>query len=180
MQFTSRQPKSLQLPGFHSVRSFRFILYIWLTFSFFGEFHRSWTFNSTANECQTYVYGGCGKTANLFNSQDECNTACGPDPAGKNQSHHFTIYWFVCMLACISKWVHEKLICLSSTAVCTGIDEHALFFCFAWFCSCHFLELAKIEIIDAWSGEFPDVSVPSSMPEWSVQKWLLLSTSTSK
>ncbi|KZS19211.1 Uncharacterized protein APZ42_014428 [Daphnia magna] len=41
----------------------------------------SWTFNSTANECQTYVYGGCGKTANLFNSQDECNTACGPDPA---------------------------------------------------------------------------------------------------
>lgn len=55
-----------------------------------------------------------------------------------------------------------------------------LFFCFAWFCSCHFLELAKIEIIDAWSGEFPDVSVPSSMPEWSVQKWLLLSTSTSK
>lgn len=41
----------------------------------------SWTFNSTTGECQSYVYGGCGKTANLYNSQDECNIACGPEPS---------------------------------------------------------------------------------------------------
>jgi len=41
----------------------------------------SWTFNSTAGECQSFVYGGCGKTANLFDSQDACNLACGPEPS---------------------------------------------------------------------------------------------------
>ncbi|XP_059351176.1 papilin-like [Daphnia carinata] len=40
----------------------------------------SWTFNSTVGQCQSYVYEGCGRTANLFNSLDECDTACGPEP----------------------------------------------------------------------------------------------------
>jgi hypothetical protein len=40
----------------------------------------SWTFDSTAGECRPFLYEGCGKTANLFNSEDECNTACGPEP----------------------------------------------------------------------------------------------------
>ncbi|XP_057371637.1 uncharacterized protein LOC130692528 isoform X1 [Daphnia carinata] len=36
----------------------------------------SWTFNSKAGECQSYAYGGCGKTSNLFASLEECKTAC--------------------------------------------------------------------------------------------------------
>ena len=43
----------------------------------------SWTFNSTAGKCESYMYGGCGKTANLFSSQDDCNAACGPKPSKK-------------------------------------------------------------------------------------------------
>jgi Kunitz/Bovine pancreatic trypsin inhibitor domain len=41
----------------------------------------SWTFNSTAGKCVSYMYGGCGKTGNLFSSQDDCNAACGPKPS---------------------------------------------------------------------------------------------------
>lgn len=46
----------------------------------------SWTFNSTVGQCQSYVYEGCGRTANLFNSLDECDTACGPEPIVQTSS----------------------------------------------------------------------------------------------
>lgn len=36
----------------------------------------SWTFNSKTGECQSYAYGGCGKTSNLFSSLEECKTTC--------------------------------------------------------------------------------------------------------
>lgn len=35
---------------------------------------------------QFFVFSIAGKTANLYNSQDECNTACGPDPSGKTKT----------------------------------------------------------------------------------------------
>ena len=38
-----------------------------------------WTHNSKTNKCESYVYGGCGKTANLFQSEEACNKACGPE-----------------------------------------------------------------------------------------------------
>lgn len=37
----------------------------------------SWTFNSTSGQCERYIYGGCGKTANLFKTEDACNAVCG-------------------------------------------------------------------------------------------------------
>lgn len=37
----------------------------------------SWTFNSTSGQCERYIYGGCGKTANLFKTQEACNAVCG-------------------------------------------------------------------------------------------------------
>ncbi|EFX79782.1 hypothetical protein DAPPUDRAFT_304363 [Daphnia pulex] len=37
----------------------------------------SWTFNSTSNKCESYVYGGCGKTANLFRTEEACQSTCG-------------------------------------------------------------------------------------------------------
>jgi len=43
--------------------------------SCFG-FIPSWTYNAAAGQCQSYVYGGCGKTANLFSSQEECKAKC--------------------------------------------------------------------------------------------------------
>jgi hypothetical protein len=36
----------------------------------------SWTYNAKTGECLSYQYGGCGKTANLFESEDECKTSC--------------------------------------------------------------------------------------------------------
>lgn len=44
----------------------------------------SWTFNSTSNKCESYVYGGCGKTANLFRTEEACQSTCG-STASKNQ-----------------------------------------------------------------------------------------------
>lgn len=44
----------------------------------------SWTFNSTSNKCESYVYGGCGKTANLFRTEEACQSTCGSS-ASKNQ-----------------------------------------------------------------------------------------------
>jgi hypothetical protein len=41
-------------------------------------FHPSWTFNSKKGKCEPYVYGGCGKTANLFQTEEECNAKCNP------------------------------------------------------------------------------------------------------
>lgn len=36
-----------------------------------------WTFNSNTGECEMYVYGGCGGSANLFNTYMACQAACG-------------------------------------------------------------------------------------------------------
>nr|CAH0105063.1 unnamed protein product [Daphnia galeata] len=36
----------------------------------------SWTYNAKTGECLSYQYGGCGKTANLFESEDECKSSC--------------------------------------------------------------------------------------------------------
>jgi hypothetical protein len=47
----------------------------------------SWTYEAKAGECLSYQYGGCGKTTNLFGSQDECKAACSRGP-GKITSRH--------------------------------------------------------------------------------------------
>lgn len=36
----------------------------------------SWTFNATSGKCESYVYGGCGKTANLFRTEEACQATC--------------------------------------------------------------------------------------------------------
>ncbi|XP_030384359.1 male accessory gland serine protease inhibitor-like [Scaptodrosophila lebanonensis] len=35
-----------------------------------------WTYNSAANECISFIYGGCGGNANRFGSQAECEEKC--------------------------------------------------------------------------------------------------------
>merc|ERR1712071_19601 len=35
-----------------------------------------WTFNSQKSVCEEYLYGGCGGTENLFNTQNECYSTC--------------------------------------------------------------------------------------------------------
>ncbi|XP_057369807.1 BPTI/Kunitz domain-containing protein-like [Daphnia carinata] len=42
----------------------------------------SWTFNSATGVCDSFVYGGCGGTANLFETLAQCNAICGPEPTG--------------------------------------------------------------------------------------------------
>ena len=36
----------------------------------------SWTYNATSGQCESYIYGGCGKTANLFQSEETCKATC--------------------------------------------------------------------------------------------------------
>lgn len=38
---------------------------------------KMWYFDSQANKCENFVYGGCGGNANKFQSEDECKQACG-------------------------------------------------------------------------------------------------------
>lgn len=38
----------------------------------------SWTFNTKSGKCQEYVYGGCHKTENLYETEKDCLTKCGP------------------------------------------------------------------------------------------------------
>ena len=33
-------------------------------------------FNTTTNQCQTFIYGGCDGTANRFTTQEHCNEYC--------------------------------------------------------------------------------------------------------
>ncbi|XP_064098917.1 kielin/chordin-like protein isoform X4 [Macrobrachium nipponense] len=37
---------------------------------------QKWTFDSSAHQCKSIVYGGCGGTANLFDSEYDCLTSC--------------------------------------------------------------------------------------------------------
>lgn len=37
--------------------------------------HR-WTFNAKKGACQPYLYGGCGGTGNLFDTEEACNAKC--------------------------------------------------------------------------------------------------------
>ena len=41
-----------------------------------------WSYNAKSGACEEFVYGGCGGSANNFNSQKECEGECGnaPDP----------------------------------------------------------------------------------------------------
>ena len=34
------------------------------------------TFNPTTLKCERYIYGGCGATANLYHSQEQCMATC--------------------------------------------------------------------------------------------------------
>ncbi|SPP79077.1 male accessory gland serine protease inhibitor-like [Drosophila guanche] len=36
----------------------------------------SWSFDSAANECIKFIYGGCGGNANRFDSKAECEAKC--------------------------------------------------------------------------------------------------------
>ena len=40
-------------------------------------YFRKWTFNAIEETCQKIIYGGCHGTQNLFDSEDDCKTACG-------------------------------------------------------------------------------------------------------
>ncbi|CAG0880940.1 unnamed protein product [Darwinula stevensoni] len=35
-----------------------------------------WTFNASTEQCEKYIYGGCGRTENLFETQDICQATC--------------------------------------------------------------------------------------------------------
>ncbi|XP_057377636.1 uncharacterized protein LOC130699316 [Daphnia carinata] len=37
-----------------------------------------WTFTSATGKCESYIYGGCFGTANLFKTEEDCLSACGP------------------------------------------------------------------------------------------------------
>ncbi|KAH8353539.1 hypothetical protein KR084_011718, partial [Drosophila pseudotakahashii] len=37
-----------------------------------------WSYNSVKNKCVKFVYGGCGKNKNNFNSKKECEDKCLP------------------------------------------------------------------------------------------------------
>lgn len=37
-----------------------------------------WTFKSATGKCENYVYGGCFKTDNLFETEADCLSVCGP------------------------------------------------------------------------------------------------------
>ena len=45
-----------------------------------------WTFNSTSGLCQSYWYGGCGASENLFSNEDKCRLTC---PHGENGIYFF-------------------------------------------------------------------------------------------
>lgn len=38
----------------------------------------SWTFDTKSGKCQEYIYGGCHKTENLFETEADCLAKCGP------------------------------------------------------------------------------------------------------
>ena len=42
-----------------------------------GSFRR-WFFNKTAQTCQEFIYGGCQKNENNFETKDDCIKGCGP------------------------------------------------------------------------------------------------------
>lgn len=44
----------------------------------------SWTFDAKSGKCVSYVYGGCGKTANLYKTEAECQARCGPSTSTFN------------------------------------------------------------------------------------------------
>jgi hypothetical protein len=47
------------------------------------------TFNPVSLSCEPYIYGGCGATANLFLSKEECKMAClfGETSLGMDHRH---------------------------------------------------------------------------------------------
>ncbi len=48
-------------------------------------FMPKWTHDRRQGKCVQYVYGGCGGTKNLFNTEDECKAAC-PQPVAEPRS----------------------------------------------------------------------------------------------
>ena len=45
-----------------------------------------WTFNSSSGLCQSYWYGGCGASENLFSNEDKCRQMCPHDQNGNIKS----------------------------------------------------------------------------------------------
>ncbi|XP_033174109.1 male accessory gland serine protease inhibitor-like [Drosophila mauritiana] len=37
---------------------------------------RFWTYDSQANKCVFFIYGGCGRNGNSFNSEEACIANC--------------------------------------------------------------------------------------------------------
>ncbi|CAL8091994.1 unnamed protein product [Orchesella dallaii] len=40
-------------------------------------YSRQFTYNSSTKSCESYAYGGCHGTKNLFNTKADCQRACG-------------------------------------------------------------------------------------------------------
>lgn len=49
-----------------------FKIFCWIFRAFFPKV----TFNAETLKCQRYIYGGCGGTANLYSSTEECMSTC--------------------------------------------------------------------------------------------------------
>lgn len=45
---------------------------------------RQYWFDFNQNECRQYMYGGCNKGVNSFDTMEECNVACGSYAVLKN------------------------------------------------------------------------------------------------
>lgn len=43
---------------------------------FCAAYFQRWFFNSTSENCEQFVYGGCGGNPNRFHTAEQCQTQC--------------------------------------------------------------------------------------------------------